>query len=234
MTAPVLIGIDGGATKISGAGIRRDPRTGQFTFRSEPVEIPLASTDSFSPEFKPVDLQSQLQDLSRGEFHLTEAEIRQGTAFVEATRQVIRSCVPGDSSPPILVGIGLPGLKTADRRGISAMANGPRMPEFCADLERLLRRDSISLLAPIHHLGSDADYCGLGEEYAEEGAFTGWEHAYYLGGGTGAADALKLKGVLLPLDATKDWLAKTWELQSPEGLSMERFASAGGIQAVYA
>ena len=48
------------------------------------------------------------------------------------------------------------------------------------------------------------------------------------------ADALKLNGNLLPFDQTKEWMAKSWEMKSDDGRSLERFASAGGIQSIYA
>ncbi|NOZ75399.1 MAG: ROK family protein, partial [FCB group bacterium] len=164
----------------------------------------------------------------------TKSEQAQEMAFLEASVKAIQACIPATDDRPILIGMGLPGLKTPDQRGIAAMANGPRMPEFASRLEAMVQDQGIRLARPIHRLGSDADYCGIGEEYAVDGNFSAVRNAYYLGGGTGAADALKLNGKLVPLDHTKTWLAKTWELKSDEGLSLERFASAGGIQAVYA
>lgn len=59
------------------------------------------------------------------------------------------------------------------------------------------------------------------------------KNAYYLGGGTGVADAMKLNGKLVPFDNAKAWIAKTWELKSDKDLSLERYASASGIQSIY-
>ena len=64
-------------------------------------------------------------------------------------------------------------------------------------------------------------------------AFEDVENAYYLGGGTGAADALKLHGKLISFDKCKNWIAKTWEMSDKNGKSMEIYCSANGIQSIY-
>jgi hypothetical protein len=113
------------------------------------------------------------------------------------------------------------------------MANGPRMPNFASEIEQRLSTKSIALAKPITKLGSDADYCAIGEEFADNGAFKNVKNAYYLGGGTGAADALKLHGKLIPIDYCKKWFAKTWEFKTESGKSMETYCSARGIQSIY-
>ena len=128
----------------------------------------------------------------------------------------------------------MPGLKTADKRGIEVVANGPRMVRYSDMLEKRLQAVKIKPVAAIYQIGSDADYCGIGENYADEGAFVSCKNAYYLGGGTGVADALKLDGQLLALDAAKTWMAKTWEFKSSGDKSLERYCSSNGIQSIYA
>ena len=127
----------------------------------------------------------------------------------------------------------MPGMKTKDKHGISAIANGPRMPKYCQYIENKLEKNGIELLTPIDHLGSDADYCGLGEEFSSDGSFTNYKNSYYIGGGTGVADALKLNDKVTPFDQTKKWIAKTWEMKNDYGISMERYTSASGIQSIY-
>jgi len=58
-------------------------------------------------------------------------------------------------------------------------------------------------------------------------------NAYYLGGGNGAADALKLNGKLIPFDEAKSRIAKTWEIKNDQNISLETYASVGGIQSLY-
>ena len=132
-----------------------------------------------------------------------------------------------------IVGIGMPGLKTKNKRGIIALINGPRMPDYSQFIESRLLEANMSLVSPIAHLGSDADYCGLGEEYAENGLFKDVKNAYYLGGGTGVADAMKLNGKLVPFDNTKAWIAKTWEMKCDKNISLEKYASSSGIQSIF-
>ncbi|MBC8322958.1 MAG: hypothetical protein H8E70_05275 [Candidatus Marinimicrobia bacterium] len=224
---PLLIGIDGGATKVSARTIQQT--SDGFSLDSNQSEKTYSTFPSFDPEFSPVDISIQIEEMN-STISLTESEINQGQAFIHAFAETILEL---NSGKEIIIGIGMPGLKTPDGRGIAAMANGPRMPKFCDELEKSLSDKGIQLAKPIHRLGSDADYCGMGEEFAESGLFKSVENAYYLGGGTGAADALKLDGKLVPLDETKSWLLKSWEMTNNDNISLERYASAGGIQSIY-
>ena len=223
----ILIGLDGGATKVSAWQIEQTLKG--FVLGSIHSEKTYSSFPPFNPEFTPVDIQTQLEEINSS-IALTDSEQKQGQAFIHAFTDTISEL---SSDEEIIIGIGMPGIKTTDGRGIAAMANGPRIPKFCDELEKALSENSIKLAKPIHHLGSDADYCGLGEEYADTGLFKSIENAYYLGGGTGAADALKLEGNLIPLDETKSWLLKSWEMKNNDNIPLERYASAGGIQSIY-
>ena len=223
----ILIGLDGGATKVSAWQIEQTLKG--FVLGSIHSEKTYSSFPPFNPEFTPVDIQTQLEEINSS-IALTDSEQKQGQAFIHAFTDTISEL---SSDEEIIIGIGMPGIKTTDGRGIAAMANGPRIPKFCDELEKALSENSIKLAKPIHHLGSDADYCGLGEEYADTGLFKSVENAYYLGGGTGAADALKLEGNLVPLDETKSWLLKSWEMKNNDNIPLERYASAGGIQSIY-
>ncbi|MFQ6606806.1 MAG: hypothetical protein ACE5DP_04065 [Fidelibacterota bacterium] len=225
----VLIGLDGGATKVSGGTLHVDQEH-RFSLGKHLAQRRYRDYPHFIKDFRPVDLKTQLAEMATGDIRLTPAEKRQGKAYVEATTDVITELAQGQ---PVLVGMGMPGLKTPDKRGIAAMANGPRLPQFAHQVERLLQQRGVELVSPLTKLGSDADYCGLGEEYSSQGLFRGVASAYYLGGGTGAADALKIQGQLYPFDKVKAWIAKTWELKNDRGISLERYASANGIQTVY-
>ncbi|MDZ7820613.1 MAG: hypothetical protein U5N26_01685 [Candidatus Marinimicrobia bacterium] len=171
--------------------------------------------------------------MNEGEIDLTVEEKLHGKSYMYAAADVIVELAKRVGAERVLVGIGMPGLKSKDKRGIVALANGPRMPEYCKVIEERVEAAGITMEKPIHHLGSDADYCGIGEEYSKNGLFRNVENAYYLGGGTGVADAMKLSGELLPFDKAKSWIAKSWEMKNSEGKSMERYASSKGIQAIY-
>ena len=230
----LLIGIDGGATKVSGWPVMVDEAKGTFRLDNVSASRSYIDIPGFLSDFSPVPIPDQLAQRDAGNIRPTAAEEQQEGVYVEACARVIEDLVEKNRGKKILLGIGMPGLKTADRRGIGVVANGPRMLHYADRLEARLAPKGIELLTPVSHLGSDADYCGIGENYAADGLFREVNNAYYLGGGTGVADAMKLNGELLPFDVIKDWLAKAWEMKSADGRTLERFTSVGGMQAVYA
>ncbi len=230
----ITIGIDGGASKVSAWLVEADAsgvgfRLGELHAEKSYKEIP-----GFLPDFKPVAITTQLKEFEQGAVQPTADEEQQGAVYIEACAQVVEMIAGQSANKQLLIGIGMPGIKSQDKRGIAVLANGPRMLNYAKDLEERLALKHLQLAQPVSHLGSDADYCGIGENYAADGLFADIQNGYYLGGGTGVADALKLKGRLVPLDQTKTWLAKTWEMKNTQGISLERFASAGGIQSLYA
>lgn len=228
----LLIGIDGGATEVSGWVINYPDKTGLFQISGLNVQKKYSDYPDHIPGYIPVDIKTQLSEMNSA-IHLTREEKQQGDVYMNATADVITGLLKKNPEKKALIGIGMPGLKTVDKRGIAAIANGPRMPEFSEFIELKIKEKNLVLNSPVAHLGSDADYCGLGEEYSTGGLFRDVENAYYLGGGTGAADALKLKGKLIPFDQAKSWIAKTWEMKCENGISLEQYASARGIQSVY-
>ncbi len=228
----LLIGIDGGATKVSGWVINYQEQIQLFQLSDINLQKKYSDYPDFNPGYTPVDIKTQLGEMNK-EIHLTREEKKQGDVYMKTAADVIIGLLKKFPEKKALIGIGMPGLKTADKRGISAIANGPRMPGYSEFIELRIKEENLTLGSPIAHLGSDADYCGLGEEYSADGLFKDVQNAYYLGGGTGVADALKLKGKLIPFDQTKSWIAKTWEMLCDTGLSFERYASASGIQFIY-
>ena len=210
-----VIGIDGGATKVSGCVIEKlDHKT--YTLAHPVVDIKYSDHQNFNPEFlpQPIDVQHNNEDV-------IAVEKRQGTVYVETVLKVVQLLTENEQ---FRVAIAMPGLKTNDGRGIRIMANGPRIPYFCDQIQKTL-----NLEHPIQRLESDADMCVWGEEYAENGAIRSVKNAYYLGGGTGTADGLKIKGNLIPFDDASNWIAKSIELKMSDGPSLETYASMSGI-----
>ncbi len=230
---PLLIGIDGGATKVSAWEIVYDKLNCTFTLGSINSTKSYREIEGYISDFVPIDLPTQLKERDT-EINTTAEENQQAEVYVEACAQAISALVKQKGNSSVLIGIGMPGLKTADKRGIAVVANGPRMIDYSNKLEKKLEALNIKLKSPISHLGSDADYCGIGENYSDEGTFRNCKNAYYLGGGTGVADAMKLDGQLVTFDAAREWMAKTWEMKSDEGLPLERVTSVSGIQLTYA
>lgn len=227
-----LLGVDGGATAVKVHAVACEMTGSGQAFRllaptAERIYPRLAT-------FTPVPVQTQFADRGTGRLPLTEPERQQGTMWVRAAADAIAEVaqtVGGDR--PLLIGMGMPGLKTADGRGIEVINNGPRIPDFARQLEAAVAEHGCTLRTPLATLGSDADYCGLGEEYAAEGTFRDVQHAYYLGGGTGVADALKLNGQLVTFDAARTWLAKSWQMNSVLGATFEKIVSARALNEGY-
>ena len=230
----ILVGIDGGASKVLAHKVSILTNPMRFVALKPFIEVAYSSSESFNPKFKPIALSRQLKEHNSGKVEQTKTEASQEIAFVESFTKAIKTILPKDVNTDVIIGIGLPGLKTPKKRGISAMANGPRMPKFLNALEKALKAEGYKTLSPIHGIGSDADYCGLGEQWGDEGGMRGVSSAYYFGVGTGIADAMLLDKKSLAFDDCKPWIAKTWEMMANEEESYENLLSAKGIQNRYA
>ena len=124
-----IIGIDGGATKVSGAQvIRIDDQT--FELIKPIKEIQYKEHKSYDSNFVPLTLEKQLANKQ-----LTKPEQNQSQLYIECITEVIEQIIGED---PIPIAIAMPGIKTANKRGIKAMVNGPRIPNLCDELEKRL------------------------------------------------------------------------------------------------
>ena len=228
----LLVGVDGGATAIKAHAVT----CGDFDTPADFALRPESSTQVYPRigSFSPAPLGLQLSERETQTIELAPAEREQGKLWVTTAAAAIEDVSSACDNRRVLVGIGMPGLKTEDRRGISAMNNGPRIPDYLESLERDLAERGVDLVAPIAGLGSDADYCGLGEEYAALGLFHDVDNAYYVGCGTGIADALKLRGELVPFDEAREWIQKSWQITSAIGPTFEKLVSASWLNRVYA
>jgi len=224
----IIIGIDGGGSKVS-AGIIESKDISTFTIKSLSQQY-YNERSEFNSDFSPVAMDIQLNEYNTEEYNVTNDEVLQGNAIIESFHN---SIINLNIDKPILMGIGMVGLKTKDLRGIGAIANGPRIPNFCIQLEDAFHKSNIHLHKPIQYIGSDADNCGIGEEYGKDGLFKDIQNGYYIGGGTGTADALKLKNELIPFDSISSWIAKSWEILNENNISMEQYTSLKGIQSIY-
>ncbi len=227
----LVIGIDGGATEVKAHEVhcaKPDAPDG-FTLGSAAASRKYERLAGFSP----VPVADQIRQRESGHIELAAGEVEQGRAWISAAATCVAEIVAVTGRRTVVIGMGMPGLKTADCRGINAINNGPRMPGFLDALEGQLRDAGITLASPIAALGSDADYCGLGEQFAETGLLRDVQHAYYAGCGTGIADAMKLGDRLVPFDAAKPWLQKSWQMPSALGPTFEKLVSAKSLNEVY-
>ncbi len=138
-----LIGIDGGATKVSGWIVNFSQEPLSFTLSEINEQLKYSEIHGFIPDYTPVPVQEQLKQAEEKEINLTDQEKQQGEVLIETCASVIELLADKNKGKPILVGIGMPGLKTEDQRGINVVANGPRMPEYAHKLESKLKDKNI-------------------------------------------------------------------------------------------
>jgi hypothetical protein len=232
VTDVLLVGVDGGATEVKAHAVVCDDleQARSFALRPESasrVYQPL-------PDFVPVPVSEQLAQRGADRIILTPQETDQGRLWVRAAAQAIAEVARQCAASRVLVGMGMPGLKTPDGRGVNVINNGPRIPDYLKALEKELAAAGVELASRVAALGSDADYCGLGEEYAAGGLFRDVASAYYVGCGTGIADAMKLRGKLVAFDQARSWIQKSWQMPSALGPTFEKLISAAAVNRVYA
>lgn len=229
---PLTIGVDGGATEVKAHEVVVLER-GQkplLALGSASAGILYDRVDGFEP----VALDEQLRARAAGDVELRPSEHEAADAWIDAAARAIASVVEQAGPRRARVGMCMPGLKTADGRGLAVVRNGPRNPRFLDQLEQELARRDVVLSAPIAGLASDADACGLGEDLALDGAFRNVEHALYIGGGTGLAEVAKLGGRVVGFDELEGVVEKGWRLVSETGATFEERLSMRAVNARFA
>jgi hypothetical protein len=227
----LLIGVDGGASEVKAHEVL-------VLGAGSDLVLGLGAASAsccydLAPGFAPVAIEEQLDAFERDEIQLTAIEREQGRLWIDAAARSI-TAITGETSRPVLVGMCMPGLKTRDKRGIAVARNGPRIPDFLDRLEERLVRDGLALAAPIADLLGDGEASGLGENVEMHGALRDVADAYYIGGGTGVAEVLKLGGRIVAFDELRESLPKAWQLESAIGRNFESLISMRGINATYA
>jgi hypothetical protein len=212
---PVLVGLDGGATSAKACVVERGEQG--LCAAAEPVEEVYGPVEGFAPVAR--------DQARKRPFPVAERQL--ALVWVEAAaRAIARSAAVRG---PILLGVALPGLKTPDRRGLFWARHGPRIPDYLARLELELASAGVELAAPIAGLYSDGDCCGIGEELGQDGQFRGIANAWYAGGGTGLAEAFKVRGELADLDQLALSVTKAWQLAWRGEVTFEDMLSISGL-----
>ena len=208
-----VLAIDAGATKVSGAIVDKI-NNNTFNIDEAAIEIQYSDHPNFNENFTTPNLNNQYQNIK-----ISDLEIQQGNVYMDCIINLIKHF---SSKKPLKIGIATAGIKDVNNRGITIMANGPRMPEYLNYIESKINQS-------VYPLESDANMCVWGEEYALNGSLRNINNAYYLGGGTGTADGLKLKSKLIPFDQISSWMAKTIEMKTINGESLENYTSMSGV-----
>lgn len=226
MSAPteaLLLGVDGGASGVRVHVVER-LATGRLRLGGRSAEQSWEGWAGFAP----VEIERQLSEregLEAGRVAVDEAERSEGHAWVHTLANAVAELTFGlELHGGLRLGVCLPGLKSSDGRGVLVARNGPRIPDFAAELERQLAGRNIPLAATLPPLASDGEASGWGEEHAPQGKMGGVPSAYYLACGTGVAEALKLEGRHLPLDEVRAHLPAPWAIRTERGTMEDRLS----------
>jgi predicted NBD/HSP70 family sugar kinase len=231
----LLIGVDGGASEVRAHEVVRVPRLSAGEGPTLGLGASSASTlYDKARGFRPLPMASQLLASERGKIDPKGLEGAQGRLWLEAGARTIQAVAAQAGRTRLRVGVCMPGLKTRDGRGIAAIRNGPRIPDYLDRLQALLASAGLSLARPIGRLSSDGEACARGEDANTQGSLRGVPCAYYVGGGTGIAEALKVEGRIVGLDLLRGFLRKAWQMESGPGRNLEDVLSPRGMNTAYA
>jgi len=230
-TEALLLGVDGGATGIRCYEVRITQTDGRRAYA-----LGVAQAEMHYPRldgFVPVTPDAQRRQLDETRYQIDALEARQGSAWIDTAASVIADVAEQCDVKRVRIGIGMPGIKSVDERGIVMINNGPRMPDFLDALAQRLHERGMKLVQPIRRIGDDGAYCGVGEAHAKDGLFRDIQNGYYIGGGTGLAECLLIDGAVVPMSGRHCTIPRAWELVSPLGVTYEKLISAASMNAVY-
>lgn len=208
-----VVGVDGGATSVRAARVER-AAGGLRTLAGGPARVhpPAAG-------FVPV-----LRAAAASPIGLREHQAARAWAanVAEAALDVL-------GEGPLLLGVAMPGLKTSDGRGLAWLRHGPRAPRFLEWVRERMAPRVAQWLAPPQGLFSDAVAALEGERAAADGLLAGLSGAWYVGGGTGLAEAALIDGRATALDDVRLSWPRAWELDAGAGATFEQRLSMAAL-----
>ncbi len=221
MNNHLLLGLDGGATKILAQTSAIDPRSSLIIPKEEHHESNYKNSLGFDSGFMPVDLARQKKEAKENNYSFSDQEKNQSVSVIETIVKVILSSVREKQITQ--VGLCFPGIKTANYDGISIMANGPRNINMLSMINKMLKPKLDSKIS-IKTIYDDSECCVIGEWKSSIGKLRDCKNAIYIGGGTGIADGVILNNKIVDKD-----IERSWELIMPSGESVEQCLSLGGM-----
>ena len=221
MNNPLLLGLDGGATKILAQTSTIDPRSSLIIPKEEYHESNYRDSLKFDSGFIPIDLAQQKKEAKENNYSISEQEINQSASVIDTIVKVILSSVREKQISK--VGLCFPGIKTANYDGISIMANGPRNINMLSMINKILKPKLDNGIS-IKTIYDDSECCVIGEWKSSIGKLRDCKNAIYVGGGTGIADGIILNNKIVDKD-----IERSWELIMPSGESVEQCLSLGGM-----
>ena len=205
-------GIDCGATKIMVQSATLDKRSNRMIPDHLQKEYFYSDHEMWNDAFNPKPVFEQKIEYLDDNICLTDLEVDQGNIIIETINRAI-SDINGHR-----IGICFPGIKNND--GIVVMANGPRIPDF---KNRVRGIDTIY---------NDSDCCVLGEWRSTIGKLQDTENFVYIGGGTGIADGIVIKGRMIDFNLDHN-VKRSWELTTQSGETVESCLSPAGMIGMY-
>ena len=221
MNNPLLLGLDGGATKILAQTCTIDPRSSLIIPIDQYHESNYRDSHKFDSGFIPIDLAQQKKEAKENNYSFSEQEINQSASVIEIIVKVIESSAKEKKIS--MVGLCFPGIKTANYDGISIMANGPRNINMLSMINKMLK-PKLDRKISIKTIYNDSECCVIGEWKSSIGKLRDCKNAIYVGGGTGIADGIILNNKIVDKD-----IERSWELIMPSGESVEQCLSLGGM-----
>jgi predicted NBD/HSP70 family sugar kinase len=221
MNNPLLLGLDGGATKILAQTCTIDPRSSLIIPKEEYHESNYRDSHKFNSGFIPIDLAQQKKEAKENNYSFSDQEINQSASVIETIVKVIESSAKEKTISK--VGLCFPGIKTANYDGISIMANGPRNINMLSMINKMLK-PKLDRKISIKTIYNDSECCVIGEWKSSIGKLRDCKNAIYVGGGTGIADGIILNNKIVDKD-----IERSWELIMPSGESVEQCLSLGGM-----
>ncbi|MDA1263869.1 MAG: hypothetical protein O2816_02180 [Planctomycetota bacterium] len=209
----VLIGIDGGASGVR-LFVVDQLATGRLRLGARQVEHDWTRLSGFQPA--PLDQQVAEQD----DPQLERMEREEADAWIHTVANLVAEGVIGLRDADLRLGVCMPGVKTADGRGVAIFRRGPRLPHFVDDLNRQLRGRNLPLASPIERVSDDGDAAAWGEEWAAEGKLGGVPSGYLVNLGSGVAEGLKVEGGFVPIRSLRDVLPAPWLTGAEDRLGM--------------
>ena len=225
MNNHLLLGLDGGASKILAQTCTIDPRSSLIIPKQEHHESNYRNSLGFDSGFMPVDLARQKKEAKENNYSFSDQEKNQSVSVIETIAKVIESSVREKQITQ--VGLCFPGIKTANYDGISIMANGPRNINMLSMINKMLKSKLDNGIS-IKTIYDDSECCVIGEWKSSIGKLRDCKNAIYIGGGTGIADGILLNNKIVDIKFHRE-IKRSWELIMPSGESVEQCLSLGGM-----
>jgi len=165
-----------------------------------------------------------------GPVHAVDCDRTRGAHdWIEAAADL---ALHASAGAPVAVGIGMPGRKTADGRGIAFALHGPVEERFCDLVEERLAARGGRLVRRIARLHDDGLLGASGEAFGVRGVLRGLRCAYAIGGGTGLAEAFVIDGRPVVFEDAGAALVRAYALPC-RGATFEERLSVRGLNAAH-